>query len=208
MKALRSSALFTLLVILTACNSSSESTTTNNPSTELAIGDSYQGGYIFELNEDAVSGLICATADNSSSLEWGGSGITIGVGAESATDGASNTQAIVTALGAGTIHAAGLCDAYEVDSQGNTPCQVGNTCYTNWYLPSYQEMGRLFQQSTQLTLQNAALGGPIEGIEAANYKSSTESSDTHSWIINAASLGNAEVELKNVPARVRCIRSF
>lgn len=48
----------------------------------------------------------------------------VGPAAQSATDGMANTNAIVTALGVGTSYAAGLCDAYEVDSEGNTPCRA------------------------------------------------------------------------------------
>ena len=101
-----------------------------------AVGQPSGGGIIAALG-GGLNNLIAATADNRYRASSGVGSARRWAGAQSDTDGASNTTAIVAALGAngGTPYGAQLCSAYEVDSQGNTPCQAGNACYNNWFLP-------------------------------------------------------------------------
>lgn len=100
-----------------------------------AVGQPSGGGVIACLN-GGLNNLIAATADNSTGIEWSGMFILIGAQAQGDTDGATNTAAIVAELGdnGGTPYAAQLCNDFEIDSQGNTPCQAGNTCYNDWFL--------------------------------------------------------------------------
>lgn len=169
----------------------------------LAIGDTWQGGFIFELNADGVSGKTVATTDNSTDIFWGG-GVLAGVGpaAQSPTNGPGNTTAIVNFLSAPpynlplTDFAAGICAIYSVVDGGIT--------YDDWYLPARSEILTLWQQ-TNLN------GGPIPGFAFDGYWSSTEDSfsTTSAWAQNANGTQNAYLKNVSPPGlRVRCIRVF
>lgn len=168
-----------------------------------AVGQPAFGGIIAALY-GGLNNLIAAVADNSSGVEWGGDGVTIGVGAQSNTDGASNTAAIVAALGAneGVPYAALVCSDYEVDSQGNTPCEAGNACYNDWFLPA----GSNTTASGQL-MALFAHGTSIGGISPSTYLSSTEVNTGFAWAQHLTS-GSQSVQLKAVSNRVRCVRAF
>lgn len=164
-----------------------------------AVGQSAYGGTIACLN-GGLNNLIAATADNSTGKSWGGSGTT--TGATSTTDGATNTATIVTVLGAGTTYAAGLCRNYEVDSQGNTPCESGNTCYNDWFLPAGDNTTSTGQLNCLYTNKTA-----IGGFASAAYWSATEASSSFAWsqsfIVGGQSQGG-----KNSTDHVRCVRAF
>jgi len=160
-----------------------------------AIGQPSSGGTIACLDGGSQN-LIANTADNSSGIEWGGSGTV--TNAQSDTDGAANTSTIVGMLGAGP-YAAQLCNDYEVDSQGNTPCQAGNTCYDEWFLPARDQLSCLFTN-------RVAIGGFSSG----TYWSSTESSgnpSTAAWA-QTFSAGTQSDQSKDLNHRVRCVRTF
>ena len=162
------------------------------------VGQSTFGGTIACLN-GGLQNLIAATSDNSTGISWGGNGIT--TNATSNTDGATNTVTIVNALGAngGTPYAANLCSNYEVDSQGNTPCESGNTCYNDWFLPALNQLDCTYTN-------NVAIGG----FTAAEYWSSVEDSPFYSWVVDFTD-GSQVVPGGGKGGgmyRVRCIRAF
>lgn len=165
-----------------------------------AVGQASGGGTIACL-DGGLQNLIGSTADNSTGIEWGGFGTAVGGGAQSSTDGATNTATIVAALGnnGGTPYAAQLCNDFEVDSQGNVPCQAGNTCYNDWFLPAQDQLNCLFNN-------RAAIGGFASG----NYWSSTESSGDptiSAW--SQSFLNGAQfLESKANVERTRCVRGF
>ncbi|MGX8741609.1 IPT/TIG domain-containing protein [Legionella pneumophila] len=170
-----------------------------------AVGQPAFGGTIACLNTG--NNLIAATADNSTAIQWGGFGTAVGVGAQSDTDGAGNTAAIVAALGnnGGTPYAAQLCNDFEVDSQGNTPCQTGNTCYDDWFLPAGNNSTSTGQLNCLFT-NRAAIGG----FANVTYWSSTEFSGgptSLAWLQNFSN-GNQGVVFKFLDLRVRCVRAF
>ncbi len=125
-----------------------------------AVGLPTGGGVIAALG-GGLSNLIASTADNGTSVVWGGN---VTVGSQSTTDGAANTALILATLGAGGA-AASLCSSYEVDSSGNTPCQAGNACYDDWFLPAQTQLGNLYDN-------RVAIGGFDDN---SYYWSSTES---------------------------------
>ncbi|HFF3078666.1 TPA: IPT/TIG domain-containing protein [Legionella pneumophila] len=171
-----------------------------------AVGQSSGGGTIACLS-GGLNNLIAATADNSTAIEWGGFGTAIGAGAQSDTDGASNTAAIVAALGnnGDTPYAAQLCNDFEVDSQGNTPCQAGNACYNDWFLPAGNNLTASGQLNCLFTNRVA-----IGGIANVNYWSSTEFSGIPTllaWVQNFDN-GFQFGDDKSFNLRVRCVRAF
>ncbi|HAT1816601.1 TPA: DUF1566 domain-containing protein, partial [Legionella pneumophila] len=170
-----------------------------------AVGQPAFGGTIACLNTG--NNLIAATADNSTAIQWGGFGTAVGVGAQNDTDGASNTTAIVAALGnnGGTPYAAQLCNDFEVDSQGNTPCQTGNTCYDDWFLPAGNNLTSAGQLNCLFT-NRAAIGG----FANVGYWSSTEYSGNptdNAWGQSLLS-GSQFDGSKFLNLRVRCVRAF
>ena len=107
------------------------------------VGQSYQGGllvYLLVAGDPGYSatvqhGLIAATADQSTGIIWAiaayqntsvtGTLSTIG-------SGSANTDKIIAQNGAGTTYAAGLARAYTGGG------------YSDWYLPSQDELNKLF----------------------------------------------------------------
>ncbi len=123
--------------------------------TVLAIGQSYQGGIIFWLDATGQYGLIAATADQSTGIQWYNGTYTVtnavrdGIGA-----GKFNTARIIANQGQGAVtysYAAQICANY----------QGGN--YGDWYLPSKYELNLLY-------LQKSVVGG----FAGASYWSSSE----------------------------------
>jgi hypothetical protein len=174
---------------------------------QTVVGQASGGGTIACLNGE-LNNLIAATNDNGT-IAWGGSGTAIGLGARSTTNGATNTTAIVAKLGtnSGTPYAAQLCDNFEVDSQGHTPCQVGNTCYNDWFLPAGNNTS-LSGQLNCLYINRLAIGG----FSNLYYWSSTEFDATTAWgqYFNLNFSGNQTSNFKFTSTSIsaRCVRAF
>lgn len=167
-----------------------------------SVGQSAYGGKIACLN-GGLNNLIAATTDNSTGIRWGGAGIT--TNATSITNGATNTDTIVLIVGTngGVQYAAALCSAYEIDSQGNTPCQSGNACYNDWFLPAGNNTTSSGQLNCLYTNRVA-----IGGFGLVSYWSSTEASSTTAWGL-FFSTGVPVAGMKGGSNRnVRCVRAF
>lgn len=155
----------------------------------LDIGDLYQGGVVFKLPSGGNPGLIAATADSSSGIQWGGFGTL--TNAQSASDGATNTVTIITALGnnGGIPYAAALC------------ANLTDGGFNDWYLPADNELNTLY-------LNRVAVGGFNA---TAPYWSSTETSGNPMFFANIQEFdtGSQLLDVKNSAASfVRCIRQF
>lgn len=176
-----------------------------------AVGQPALGGTIACLNGGSFNDLIAATVDNNT-IAWGGNNTA--TDATSTTNGALNTTTIVKCLSgpdapggcpgniAVTNYAAGVCSLYQVDSQGNTPCQAGNACYDDWFLPA----GNNLTVSGQLNClyQNKEV---IDNFTDTFYWSSTEGSTIHAFTQDFSN-GSLVLGGKNTPQRVRCVRAF
>lgn len=150
----------------------------------LAIGDSYQGGIIFWLDATGQHGLIAATADQSTGIQWYNGTNTVtnavrdGIGA-----GMYNTERIIANQSTGS-YAAQLCANYQGGGYGD------------WYLPSKYELNLLYAQ-------RFAVGG----FASAYYWSSTEGNDYAAWIRDFDG-GTQRSNYKNLALRVRAVRAF
>ena len=165
-----------------------------------AVGQSAYGGTIACLNSG--NNLIAATADNSTGIKWGG--FNTATGATSTTDGAANTVTIVATVGlnGGTPYAAQLCSDYAIDSQGKTPCESGNTCYNDWFLPAGNNTNTDGQLNCLYTNKTA-----IGGFASAPYWSSTDFNPFIAW--NQDFGGGAQnYDGKLYANHVRCVRGF
>jgi uncharacterized protein (TIGR02145 family) len=160
--------------------------------TVYAIGDYYQGGIIFSISGTYPNqhGLICAQADQSTSAVWGCDGSQIaGADGTAVGTGNQNTTDIVNGCPTAGI-AAKIC--YDLNLNG----------YTDWYLPSIDELG-LLDQHYRETL-SSDFGG------AYYYWSSTEDSGTPASFAMYKNFWTAETWAvsKTQPAHVRAVRTF
>lgn len=179
-------------------------TVTVNPA-PVAIGDSYGGGivaYILQSGDpgydaNAQHGLIAATADQSTGIEWitGGNTQTTWVNGEgyggtstNYSTGQANTNAMKAQTGY-TGGAAKVCDDY-------TNTETGTGVYSDWYLPSKGELIKLY-------INKVAIGGFANGY----YWSSSENDADHAWGENFIN-GDQDLKCKYVTIRVRAIRAF
>jgi hypothetical protein len=149
------------------------------------LGDSYGGGIVFYIDATGQHGLIAATTDLSTGIQWyNGTNTTTYAVRNGIVAGMYNTERIVTNQGAGS-YAAQLCANY----------QGGN--YGDWYLPSKYELNLLY-------LQKAVVGG----LAGNYYWSSTEySSNDYAWYQNFSN-GGQSGDSKSISYCIRAIRAF
>ena len=153
-----------------------------------AIGDIYQGGYLFQINEDGT-GLVAATEDLGQ-FEWGCFGTSIsGADGQSIGTGYQNTLDIVAGCSETPIAAS---EALAYESQG----------YSDWYLPSKDELIEMYN-----TIGKGGPDGNIGVFEEGWYWSSSESASIYAWYISFVN-GYAGGDGGKLGAgRVRVIRS-
>jgi hypothetical protein len=158
-----------------------------------AIGDTYQGGFVFYL-DGSGGGLIAALSDQSSGIQWHN-------GADSITDatataigtGSSNTDSIIDDQGViETSYAAGLARAHD------------GGAYTDWFLPSKDELNLMRQNIGQgSTSASGNVGEFLDGF----YWSSTEYSNHAAWLQNFFD-DTRGTSSKASTVNVRAVRAF
>lgn len=99
----------------------------------LKLGDSYEGGIVFYIDDTGKHGLIAAKTDQSTTDPWwNNSWVT--TGAVSLTDGQTNTSLIIQSQGDNGVYAAKLCSDYSAGG------------HNDWFLPSKDQLNMLFAQ--------------------------------------------------------------
>jgi hypothetical protein len=150
----------------------------------VAVGQYYEGGIVVFASGCPQHGIISATSDQSSGVQWfNGSSVTTGASGLAIGTGQANTTAIISAQGAGT-YAASVCHNLTLNG------------YTDWYLPSRDELNQMY-------VNKAAVGG----FAADSYWSSSEYDATgafHQYFYD----GSQYYPSKGFPYYVRCVRAF
>jgi len=153
-----------------------------------SIGESYGGGIIFWLDASGQHGLIAATTDQSTGIQWyNGTDIITDATLDGIYAGKANTSLIINKQGAGS-YAAQVCNDYAVT--------VNNEYYDDWYLPSKFELSLLYSQKD-------VVGGFVDD----GYWNSTEKTISISWAVNFYN-GNQTSYYKYSECYVRAIRAF
>ena len=150
------------------------------------VGDFYQGGIIFYLDGNG-GGLIAADSDQSSA-QWGCYEQSIGGTSSAVGTGAANTTAIVSGCSEAFI-AGWFC----------ADLTLGG--YTDWFLPSKDELNQMYINKT--TLEG------VSGFTAFSdyYWSSTEYDNDFAWF-QYFSFGGQYVTEKYFTGSVRAVRAF
>jgi hypothetical protein len=157
------------------------------------IGESYGGGIVFYVYDNGQHGLIAATADQSTGIQWyNGIYRYTGTTSDGLGAGLMNTAIIVAGqMGDNQTgdFAAKVCADYSVI--------VGVINYGDWYLPSRYELNLLYLQKTV-----------VGGFASDYYWSSTEYGNFYAWAQYLVA-GGYIYDFKDFSSnRVRAIRSF
>ncbi len=156
------------------------------------IGESYGGGIVFWVDNTGQHGLITATTDQSTSIQWqvGGNAITNAV-MDSIGAGRLNTIMILINQGAGT-YAAWICATYHGGGYGD------------WYLPSKYELNLMY---LNIGPGNTLGLGNIGGFASFTYWSSTGTNNNYAWVENFASGNQFDIYNSNAFC-IRAVRGF
>jgi hypothetical protein len=138
--------------------------------TPATVGDRRAGGVVFWVDPtDNTHGLVCAIEDQSVGIQWyNGSNTTTGATATAIGTGSANTTAIIANQGAvETAYAAGLARAYRGGG------------YTDWFLPSKDELNEMYQNMA--TINSTAAANDGSAFSTNFYWSSTEYDFIYAW---------------------------
>jgi hypothetical protein len=157
------------------------------------IGESYGGGIVFYVYDGGQRGLIAATTDQSSGIQWfNGTYRITGVSGDGLGAGAMNTAMILATQisdnQAGNF-AAKVCADYSV--------AVGGISYGDWYLPSKFELNLLY-------LQKSVVGG----FANSYYWSSFEFNSNEAWTQSFQNGMGGNAFKANSSYCVRAVRAF
>jgi hypothetical protein len=165
------------------------------------LGEAYQGGLIFFVDETGLHGLIAAREDASPGLSWqngeGGEKIVNAQG-NGLFAGESNTRLIIAQQ---TIdYQQGNFAALAAATYTSEPsCTMEALCYGGWSLPSLYELA--------LMHRNLALQG-LGGFAKAVYWSSTEAGITEAWAFDFKTGETIRSDKAMDSLRIRPIRAF
>jgi hypothetical protein len=155
------------------------------------LGEHKEGGVVFWLDNSGAHGLISSQVD-AGYAPWGCFGSLIGPDAEHSAIGTGDTNTVAILAGCSDREiAASLCDTLSLNG------------YTDWYLPSVDELWEMF-------LQRASIGA----FEPNLYWSSTEfwspdvTNGEAAWIVWFDGAGLSGWTSKEGTLNVRCIRKF
>jgi len=158
----------------------------------IDVGDLYQGGIVFYTN--GYGGLVCAVSDQSSAAEWGCYPNSIpGADGTAIGTGALNTLEIVTGCTTPGI-AAHICETLTLNG------------YTDWFLPSKDELNEIFLNIDAINASATANGGTA--LTGIGYWSSSEAGTITAWLYYIPGGVGMTPGDKDQDYRVRAVRAF
>jgi hypothetical protein len=152
------------------------------------IGDIYQGGIVFYVDETGENGLVCASSNLTGVDGWNGfqwMDITVSGNQyiqlnESTSNlvgtGASNSSIIISSQGIGA-DAASICSLLDLNG------------YDDWFLPSLNELWEI--NSNRELISNTALENGGDQFDFGFYWSSSEVNLTDAWAVNFVNIDDA-----------------
>lgn len=171
------------------------------------IGDFAQGGIVFWVDESGEHGLVCAKNDQSIDIRWhAGFFGSVQAKGDGPLSGEMNTVIIIVGLkhygDDGSSHAARACAELKVTEGGKT--------YGDWYLPSKEELGLIYENKTNIN--NVAAQHDGVSTQEDVYWSSTEddldSAWAHDFRSSSPDAGQPVLYSKSTTNRVRAVRAF
>lgn len=159
----------------------------------LVVGDYAFGGVVFWV-DGSGGGLVCAVSDQSSSAEWGCFETPIS-GADGTAIGTGEQNTIDILAGCTTPGiAAYICDTLTLNG------------YTDWFLPSLDELNEMYLNKTDINTTASANGGYI--FNYSLYWSSSEYDNYSAWGQNMWYDDSQVYPPKDYGAVVRAVRAF
>lgn len=165
------------------------------------LGEFFGGGVIFHLWKDSTGqehGLIASTFNQGANINWSNvTGVLIGNAAGSYSDGAGNSNAIVSQAG-------------HIASAASQCLDLVLNGYSDWYLPAADELQLLFSNIYDVNRGLSQVPGAIELVYGQHYFwSSTEYAQSSALFSNRLSQSLAAQNKGQSPNYVcRAIRSF
>jgi len=147
------------------------------------IGANYGGGIIFYIDGTGNHGLIAAPSDQSSAMQWGCYGNSIGGTHGAIGNGQTNTTAIINGCSEVST-AASICHNLVLNG------------FNDWFLPSKGELNQMYVKKTV-----------IGGFANDEYWSSSEYDVYTAWTQDFTSSKQERAAKKNTK-NVRAIRAF
>lgn len=184
-----------LLVLVLATTIFHSCNKEETPDTDtISVGEFYQGGIVFFLDDTGKHGLVCSISNQSYGSEWGclptlvtdAKGLSIGTGYQ-------NTIDITNTCTSNDI-AAAICNNLTLND------------YDDWFLPSKDELNEIHQNLDVINAASKDNGGEI--IQSTNYWTSSSSGGDAAWVQNMDSGGNQYSNLADKSNHVRAIRKF
>ncbi|MBE9510932.1 MAG: DUF1566 domain-containing protein, partial [Bacteroidetes bacterium] len=175
-----------------------------------SVGDFIHGGIVFYVDETGEHGLVCAKTDQSTGVRWwAGTDIETRANGEGLYQGMNNTDAIMhyQRNGDGGTYAARICLGIEITEGDMT--YKGDITYSDWYLPSKDELHLMYQNKTKINTTATANGG--SALANWYYWSSTEKGPAVQGFVVWAEFfrdGNQNGYYKDATYYVRAIRRF
>jgi hypothetical protein len=159
------------------------------------VGDLAYDGIVFWVDESGQHGLVCTKVDLSTYDRWyAGTSISVPTGSRSGRDNTLLILSLQTPTDDNGGYAAKTCINYYYGVN-----------FMGWYLPSMEELHRMYQQRNIINATALANGGTALG--NYDYWSSTQFNGAFAFYENLQS-GSSGTDLKSDGKAVRAVRAF